>query len=145
MGFPFPGHSIYFYIYYFLIYNIFLYIYDKIIDMIGKDLIKGMIKPIVLQMLLNKERMYGYEITQSVLENTSGKISLTLGALYPVLHKLEAEGELSTSTEAVDNRLRKYYRLTKQGRRTALQKTGEMSDFIDALHQLWHQNQNNQP
>jgi len=110
--------------------------------MIGKELIKGMIKPIVFQMLLKKERMYGYEITRSVLENTSGKITLTLGALYPVLHKLEASGELSTTAEAVDNRLRKYYTLTKKGRKTAVQKTEEMSDFIDALYLLWHQHTN---
>jgi PadR family transcriptional regulator PadR len=113
--------------------------------MIGKELIKGMIKPIVLHQLLLKDRMYGYEITQSVHEQTAGKITLTLGALYPVLHKLEAGGELATTTEAVDNRLRKYYRLTRQGRKTALQKTGELSDFIDALHQLWHHNPGTRP
>jgi PadR family transcriptional regulator PadR len=106
--------------------------------MIGKELIKGMIKPIVYQMLLREERMYGYEITQSVQEATAGKITLTLGALYPVLHKLEAGGQLSTHTEAVDNRLRKYYSLTREGRKTALEKTGEMAEFIEAIMQLWN-------
>ena len=105
--------------------------------MIGKDLIKGMIKPIVLLMLLEQERMYGYEITRLVLEKTSGRINLTLGALYPVLHRLEAEGQLDTVSEVVGNRLRKYYTLTKAGRKNALQKTGEMKDFIDVLQQLW--------
>lgn len=105
--------------------------------MIGKELIKGMIKPIVLHQLLMKDRMYGYEITQSVLEQTSGKITLTLGALYPVLHKLEAEGELITTSEAVDNRLRKYYALSRKGRETAKKKTGEMIEFTNALQLLW--------
>ena len=40
--------------------------------------------------------MYGYEITRKVEELTSGKIVLTYGALYPVLHKLESEGVLVT-------------------------------------------------
>jgi len=101
--------------------------------MIGKDLIKGMIKPIVLHLLLQKEQMYGYEITRLVREQSGEKIALTLGALYPVLHKLEAEGILETSSEAVDNRLRKYYTLSKKGRKTALQKTEEMYEFLDAL------------
>ncbi len=101
--------------------------------MIGKDLIKGMIRPIVLHLLLQKEKMYGYEITQLVREETGGKINLSLGALYPVLHKLEAEGILETSTEAVDNRLRKYYMLSKKGRKTAPGKTEEMYEFLNAL------------
>ena len=36
--------------------------------------------------------MYGYEITQKVKELTKNKIQITEGALYPLLHKLEAEG-----------------------------------------------------
>ena len=36
--------------------------------------------------------MHGYEITRKVEELTDGKIKLTYGALYPVLHKLENEG-----------------------------------------------------
>ena len=105
--------------------------------MIGKELIKGMIKPIVLHQLLIKNRMYGYEITQSVLEETGGKITLTLGALYPVLHKLEAEGVLTAVTEAVDNRLRKYYSLSGKGRETAKKRSVEMIEFTNALQLLW--------
>lgn len=101
--------------------------------MIGKDLIKGMIRPIVLHLLLQKEKMYGYEMTLVVSQQTGGKITLTLGALYPVLYKLEAEGILTTSSEAVDNRLRKYYTLSGKGRKTALHKTEELYEFINAL------------
>jgi len=104
--------------------------------MIGKDLIKGMIRPIVLHLLLQKEKMYGYEMTRLVSERTGGKITLTLGALYPVLHKLESEGMLITSSEAVDNRLRKYYTLSRKGRKTASQKTGEMYEFLNAIQIL---------
>lgn len=119
------------------ILNYFIYLY-KPYYMIGKELIKGMIKPIVLHSLLHNGRMYGYEITQTILERTSGKITLTLGALYPVLHKLEASGELSTTTETVDNRIRKYYTLTRRGRETALEKSEEMAEFIETLLQLWN-------
>ena len=105
-------------------------------SMIGKDLIKGMIRPIVLHLLLQNEKMYGYEMTLLVSRQTEGKITLTLGALYPVLHKLEAEGILTTSSEAVDNRLRKYYTLSGKGRKTALQKTKELFEFINALQML---------
>jgi PadR family transcriptional regulator PadR len=62
--------------------------------MIPTDLIKGSLKTIVLKLLKENGRMYGYEITRKVEELTDGKIKLTYGALYPVLHKLESEGIL---------------------------------------------------
>jgi DNA-binding PadR family transcriptional regulator len=42
------------------------------------------------------------------------ELNITEG-LYPALHKLEAEGILDV--EIVDNRMRKYYKLTEAGRR----------------------------
>ena len=55
--------------------------------MISTDLIKGSLKTIVLNVLKENGRMYGYEITRRVEELTGGQIKLTYGALYPVLHK----------------------------------------------------------
>ena len=59
--------------------------------MASKDLLKGMLKPIILKLLSEKGKMYGYEITQLAKEISGGEIELTFGALYPVLHKLELE------------------------------------------------------
>jgi len=80
--------------------------------------------------------MYGYEITQKVKELTTGEIVLTEGALYPALHKLEAEGLLETFTEVVDNRVRKYYKLTEQGGKEVTSKLNEAQAFIDQLQLL---------
>ena len=60
--------------------------------MIPTDLIKGSLKTIVLKLLKEEGPMYGYDITRKVEELTEGKIKLTYGALYPILHKLESEG-----------------------------------------------------
>ena len=84
--------------------------------MISSELLKGSLKTIVLKVLEENGRMYGYEITRKVEEITSGKIKLTYGALYPVLHKLEDEGVLITESENFNNRIRIYYRLTPQGK-----------------------------
>jgi len=80
--------------------------------------------------------MYGYEITQQVKERTAGEITLTFGALYPVLHKLEQEGLLLTESEAVDGRMRKYYTLTIQGSETARTKTNDLERFVEAIKLL---------
>lgn len=87
--------------------------------MIAKELLKGSIKSIVLKILSENNRMYGYELTQRVEEMSKGKIKLTFGALYPILHKLEADGDLVTESEIVNNRTRVYYKLTPNGRETA--------------------------
>lgn len=80
--------------------------------------------------------MYGYEITQKVKEITKGEIKLTEGAMYPSLHKMEADGYLETSTEQVDNRTRKYYALTASGEKALDLKVRETSSFIENLRLL---------
>ena len=78
--------------------------------------------------------MYGYEITQKVKELSSNQISLTFGALYPTLHKLEKEGILVTSQEVVDHRTRKYYALTSEGTATAKTKIDEYFAFARTMN-----------
>ncbi|MEZ4997463.1 MAG: PadR family transcriptional regulator [Bacteroidales bacterium] len=102
-------------------------------EMIQTDLIKGSLKTIVLKLLKENGRMYGYEITRKVEELTSGKIKLTYGALYPVLHKLENEGVLVTEQENFNNRIRVYYSLTEKGHSLVAEKVRELMEFIESL------------
>jgi PadR family transcriptional regulator PadR len=104
--------------------------------MIASDLIKGSLKTIVLKVLKESGRMYGYEITRKVEELTSGQIKLTYGALYPVLHKLENDGVLITESENYNNRIRIYYSLTDKGHSVVADKIREMADFIDSLQRI---------
>ena len=60
------------------------------------ELIKGTFKTIVLKLLADNKKMYGYEITQKVKELTLGKIQITEGTLYPTLLALESEGLVTT-------------------------------------------------
>lgn len=77
--------------------------------------------------------MYGYEITQRVKAATKGRFKITEGALYPTLHKLEANGILEVEVEKVDNRLRKYYKLTEKGNTETVNKISELEDYIRTL------------
>ncbi|MCX2483501.1 PadR family transcriptional regulator [Pedobacter sp. MR2016-24] len=99
-------------------------------------MLKGSLQTIILKLLQENEKMYGYEITQKVKEITNGEIKLTEGSMYPSLHKMEAEGMLSTSTELVDNRVRKYYSLTKEGQKEVETKLQEAKSFIGNLELL---------
>jgi DNA-binding PadR family transcriptional regulator len=99
----------------------------------SKELIKGTLRVIVLKLLAENKRMYGYEITQRVRELTRNEIELTFGALYPTLHKLEAEGLLVTKTVVVDGRSRKYYSLTGTGASTASSEVQDYFNFAKAM------------
>lgn len=77
--------------------------------------------------------MYGYEITQRVKELSGERLLLTEGALYPALHKLEAEGHLKTETVMMGKRIRKYYSLTTEGRSLAKERVSEFIDFIKTM------------
>lgn len=106
--------------------------------MYSKDLIKGTLKPIILKLLQEQGRMYGYEITQKVKDITNGKIEITEGALYPTLHKLEAEGIVTTEKEYIGKRVRKYYTLTSSGNSTVTQKVGELTDFLSTMRMIFN-------
>ena len=101
--------------------------------MYSSELIKGTLKTIVLKLLKENKKMYGYEITQKVKELTADKIQLTEGALYPSLHALEADGIVTTELVNVGNRMRKYYTLTKKGKSTAEEKVNEFADFMNTM------------
>lgn len=101
--------------------------------MISRELLKGSLKSVVIKLLTENGRMYGYEITRKIEELSQGKIKLTYGALYPILHKLESDGEVYTESENINNRIRIYYSLTKKGNSLALKRIEELSEFIDTI------------
>lgn len=98
------------------------------------ELLKGTLQTIVLKVLKDHGKMYGYEITQRVKELSEGRILLTEGALYPTLHKLEAEGLLKTEVVNIGKRIRKYYLLTAPGKVLAKDRVAEFMDFINTMN-----------
>lgn len=99
----------------------------------SSELIKGTLKTIILKLLEDNEKMYGYEITQRVKELTADRIQLTEGALYPTLHALESEGLLTTETEYIGKRVRKYYSLSTDGKQKAKEKVNELAEFMNTM------------
>ena len=100
------------------------------------ELLKGTLQTIVLKVLRDHGKMYGYEITQRVKELSDGMIMLTEGALYPALHKLEADGLLKTEVVNIGKRVRKYYTLTADGKVLAKDRVSEFVEFIRTMGQV---------
>ncbi len=96
-------------------------------------LYKGTLSAVLLTLLEENGRMYGYELSKRAHEATSGDLDITEGALYPALHKLEAEGLLETEIEMMGKRPRKYYRLTETGGKAARERIAELAEYARNL------------
>lgn len=102
----------------------------------SSELLKGTLQTIVLKVLADYGKMYGYEITQRVKQLSVGTILLTEGALYPTLHRMEKQGLLKTETVMVGKRVRKYYRLTPEGKAIVDKKVEDFVSFIKTMSAL---------
>lgn len=114
-------------------------------NMYSKELLKGTLEVIVLQILSEKGKMYGYELSQVVKEKTNGKIHLKDGSLYPALHKLSKDGVLTYEEVHIGKRVRKYYQLTPKGEVQKESLLDEMRDFIKTIELVVFNNNNLSP
>ena len=71
--------------------------------------------PLMVMKILSEREMYAYEITQIAFKRSNGKYKMPL--LYTTLSKLQEQGFVEESNKVIseDNRVRIYYRLTKEG------------------------------
>ena len=81
---------------------------------------------------------HGYGIITEVREISGGRVRLRAGTLYTALDRLRADGLIGVDREEiVDNRLRRYYRLTPAGsKRLAAEAARLQANAIAALSRL---------
>lgn len=103
---------------------------------IDKSLLTGSTTVLILKLLEEKD-MYGYEMIATLAQRSNHAFDLKAGTLYPLLHNLEKAGLVISFEQTAENeRTRKYYRLTQQGK-TALQtKEREWYAYADAVHRV---------
>ena len=102
------------------------------------QLYKGMLQNIILKLLSQEVKMYGYQITQRVKELTDGDLEITEGALYPLLHKMEEDNLISVDIVEVNGRRRKYYLLTERGIGYQQQEQEVMRMYLKNLKTLFN-------
>jgi PadR family transcriptional regulator PadR len=102
--------------------------------MYSKELLKGTLSPIILSLLSENGKMYGYEIFMKVKDLSDGKIILKDGSLYPILQKMHKEGLLTFEEVSIGKRIRKYYYLTAQGEQKKRDYLAELKDFMNTIN-----------
>lgn len=101
-------------------------------------LYKGTLQNIILKLLTSEVKMYGYQLSQRARELTRGELEMTEGALYPALHKLEAEGLIYSEVQNVGGRDRKYYLLTEKGKKQQEVREAEMKSYLFNLSTIFN-------
>lgn len=77
---------------------------------------KGTLPTLILEALA-QEPSHGYRIAQRIKERSEGILDFKEGTLYPALHKLESEGMVESYESVENGRPRRYYRITRSGRK----------------------------
>ena len=104
---------------------------------ITKDLVAASSAPLILS-LLEDDESYGYAIIQRVRELSDGEIEWTDGMLYPVLHRLETQRYIASAwRQSESGRQRKYYALTRQGRKALAEQKSQWLFMHRMLTKLW--------
>ena len=105
--------------------------------MLSKELVAASTVPLVLSVLTEGEN-YGYSLIQRVRELSGGRIEWTEGMLYPVLHWMEKEGLIESEWRAADTgRKRKYYSLSKEGRKELQKEKEQWLSVHKTLTKVW--------
>lgn len=77
---------------------------------------KGALPVLVLKVLSTAPK-HGYRIAQEIKETSKGVLDFKEGSLYPTLHSQENKGLIESFEKTENGRVRRYYRLTDEGRR----------------------------
>ena len=105
--------------------------------MISKELVGASARSILLSILKSGDS-YGYAILRRVGELSGGEVEWKDGMIYPVLHKLEDEGLISSKWVEIENgRKRKYYTLLPKGEAAIAEQQDQWLQVDAVLAQLW--------
>ena len=104
---------------------------------IDKDLVAASATPLVLAILAESES-YGYAILKRVRELSAGELEWTDGMLYPLLHRLQRLGYVTTEWRTPPGeRRRRYYAITADGRAALAEQQRQWAAVTRALGDVW--------
>jgi PadR family transcriptional regulator, regulatory protein PadR len=108
------------------------------------DFLNGVPELLILS-LLSRRSMYGYELVQAIRQSTNGTLEFGEGCVYPVLHRLEAEGLLGSKRETVGGRSRVIYRVTAKGSKQLASTATTWQQIVKAINHALHGGEHGEP
>ena len=100
---------------------------------VDKSLVSGSTSMLILRLLEEKD-MYGYEMIEGLRRKSRNVFELKAGTLYPLLHGMELKGLLKSYERGRKaGKIRKYYSITKEGRKALAEKKEEWYAYSQAV------------
>lgn len=100
-------------------------------DKLLKDLFLGFIKVHILYHA-SKEKIYGQKFSEELSKHG---YQISYGTLYPIFHKLEEDGYLKSETVNVGGKLRRYYSITKSGKKILEKAKLQAKELVEELYE----------
>ena len=99
---------------------------------INKSLLSGSMETMLLKLRSEKD-MYGYEMIEALRARSENVFELKAGTLYPILHALETKNYLESYEQEGVGKVRKYYSITKDGKKYLKDKLDEWHSYSNAV------------
>jgi transcriptional regulator len=87
--------------------------------------------------LVEARPRHGYEISKLIEQRSEGAVRFYVASLYPLLYRLERRGWLEGRwVEKAGQRVRRYYRLTPEGRNILASQRRGWERFVEAVNRI---------
>ena len=87
--------------------------------------------------VLARGPMHGYAAITAIRDRTGGVLDFPEGTVYPALHRLEREGQVTSSTSSIQGRRRRVYEITYEGRATRVAHRKSWRAYVAAVDALF--------
>jgi PadR family transcriptional regulator, regulatory protein PadR len=103
---------------------------------LDRELKKGSAELLILSLVEARAR-HGYEISKLIEQRSAGRVKFKVASLYPLLYRLEERGWIAGKwIEKPDERRRRFYRLTAEGKRVLAAQRSNWAEFVDAIKSI---------
>lgn len=97
---------------------------------------RGSSELLILSLIEARPR-HGYEISKLIEQRSDGAVRFYVASLYPLLYRLENRGWIQGRwVEKSGQRRRRYYRLTRQGRKVLASQRRGWQVFVEAINRI---------
>jgi transcriptional regulator len=103
---------------------------------LDRELKKGSAELLILSLVETRPR-HGYDISKLIETRSAGRLKFHIASLYPLLYRLEERGWIQGRwVERPGQRRRRYYRLTREGRRVLVRQRTTWRAFVEAVGRI---------
>ena len=114
----------------------YLFMSDINTRTLDRELKRGSAELLILSLLDARPR-HGYDLSKLIETRSGGQLKFHLDSLYPMLYRLEERGWIKgTWVEKPDERRRRFYKVTPEGRRVLAQQRKTWEAFVKAVRRV---------